>query len=55
MAKLSKAQIASEAFKKAVTIITVAQEPAVQESWNEAGRSTLAAVRETVAAWRLHK
>jgi hypothetical protein len=55
MAKLSKAQIATEASKKAVTIITVAQEPAVQKSWYEVGRSTLAAVRETVAAWRLHR
>jgi hypothetical protein len=55
MAKLSKAQFAGEVTKKALRIIAVTLEPAVQKSWNEAGRSTLAAVRETVEAWKLHR
>jgi hypothetical protein len=52
MAKLSKA---GGATKKALRIIAVTQEPAVQKSWKEAGCSTLAAVRETVEAWNLHR
>lgn len=55
MAKLTKAQVASKAAKKALRIIAVTQEPAVQKTCQEAGRSTLAAVHETVDAWKRHR
>jgi hypothetical protein len=55
MTKLSKAVAATEAAAIAVTLCKVIQEPAVQKSWKEAGRSTQVAVRETREAWKRHR
>lgn len=52
MAKLSKSVDATKATEMALTLLIVIQEPAVQKSWKEAGRSTQVAVRETREAWK---
>lgn len=55
MGKLAKALAAANATDKAVILLSIIQEPAVQKSWKEAARSTHAAVRETRGAWKFHK